>query len=278
MATPKLVVSVQDVKDELSGGGMCEYLSALDNSDQVIAKRILEAQRGIEHALEILFFQQKICTRPVTKGLVRGQDYDKTEDGYPFRRADFSAFASIQLRKRPVQNVWRAGIRYGNESTYIAVLDFPNGWINQQARLGVLEVQAIVGGGSMGPTDSLLILPMLSGAVSGGGVMPLIFSCDYTAGFLPSDFDPETDDLDEACPDYNIYELARAVRMQATAHMLRSVRRSVGAGGGSIAMEGLSQSWDSSRFSEEIKDYEEQVKEILENFSFLDSPFQAFFA
>lgn len=283
MSEPKIVISPDDVLTELSGTGMCQYLAALGDEitqKKVLTRRIFEAQQYLENVLETFFFQTRVATRPVTPGMVRGVDYDVEEDGYPYTRADFATYGTIQLRRRPVVTIKRAGIRYGNDQNYLAVMDYPQGWINQQARLGILHVQAVVGAGSMQSTGSgsLLLLPMIQTGFHRGETMPLIFSVEYTAGYLPADFDPETDSLATACPDYSIHDLARAVRYHATANMLRSMRRSVGAGGGSIAMDGLSQSWDSNRFSAEIEDYENQVETIISDHRAFEAPPMVFFA
>lgn len=248
---------------------MGTYLAAWGTTDQqntAIERRIGEAQDQIENYLQIYFFYTRCVTRPVTVGLTRGVDYDVEQDGYPFNRIDFKRIATLYMRKRPVVSVARAGIRVGNQAESIGEAEFPEGWITPQAKLGVVHILPILGTSGAG-VATMIVIPVVLGFMPGSASIPGVFSIDYTAGYFPLSFNPETDDPADACPDFNIGYLLRAVRLRAAANVLRSLGRAVSPGGGSIGMDGFSQSWGGDRFGSDIKDYDEQAQSIITEFS-----------
>ena len=274
-----LCVSVNQVKDELGASGanssMGIYLDRLADSEgqaRIITRQIDEAQSWIELRLGVYMFQTRVVTRPVTMGKIRGRDYDVEEDGYPYSRNDFSRYGTVYLRRRPVVHVERAGLRMGNATEQLAANEWPPGWINPQQRMGILHILPILGtGGQMG-AGSALLLPLIAGHFPGNVDIPLIFSVDYTAGFLPTDFDPDDPDMhaSTASPDFDCNPLVNATRMRAAAGVLAILGRTIAPGGGGIGMDGFSQSWQGNRFQAEIDDYNRRCEEEI---SMMESQF-----
>jgi hypothetical protein len=128
------------------------------------------------------------------------------------------------------------------------------------AREGPLNIAALLNGGSATINTSLLMLPLAVGVMSRAAV-PLLLHVNYTAGFLPYSFNPDTDDLGTACPDFeNIHIVADGVRALTAIKILTNTRFAKGAGGGSIAVDGISQTHAPGRFAQEIATLGEDVK------------------
>lgn len=272
-----LCVSVTQVKDELGASGadssMGVYMDRLGDDaavTRIINRQIDEAQSWIELRLGVYMFQTRIVTRPVTQGKVRGVDYDVEEDGYPYSRNDFRTYGTVYLRRRPVTYVARAGLRMGNATEQLAANEWPPGWVNPQQRMGILHILPILGTGGQMSSGSALLLPIIAGHFPGNIDVPLIFSVDYTAGFLPRDFDPDVDHASSASPDFDCNPLVNATRMRAAAGILATMGRTIAPGGGGIGMDGFSQSWQGNRFQTEIDDYNRRCEEEI---SMMESQF-----
>ena len=267
-----LAVSVNQVLEELGAlnprSAMGDYLcDAWGNSAaqiKAITLRIGEAQDEFEKNLEIYLFQTRVVTTPITAGKVFGTDYDVVQDGYPYSRLDFSQYATVYMRKRPIISVSQASLRYGNTYDVLAAATFPQPWVTPQARIGVLHILPLLGNNSSISAGSLLLLPLISSVMPGNLTVPLIFSIDYTAGFLPIDFDPDTDDAYSAAPDFPVKNLLRGVKYMAAANVLRAVRRAIAPGGGSLNMGGAGQSWSANMFGPDIEDYDAKAAAILQ--------------
>lgn len=277
MNTP-LCVSTLQVREELGAVGEYSQMGAYmrgwgteAQQNNAIARRIKDAQAKVENRLGIYFFQTRVVSKPVMPNLVKGVDYDVEADAYPFSRRNFNSVGTVYLRRRPVVSVERAGLRAGGTGGQMfAFAEFPQGWIIPQARLGVMHVMPILGMGSMSG-DSFLMLPLLMGVLPQHKTIPALFAIDYTAGFFPREFDPDEDDAGALAQEWGSADLdplplLKAVRFMACADALRSLRRVIAPGGGSISTEGITQSWSDGRFNMDVEDYETQAEDILTEF------------
>ncbi len=258
-----LAITVDSVRDELSGQGMEMFLTALGTPDQqtrIIEQRIGEAQSEIENSLHTYLFQQVIKSRPLDEGLVRGTDYTRLDDAYPFVRDDWMRQGRIKTYRRPIQSVQRVAIRYGQGPDVFEAVEYPRNWISFEGRLGVVNVIPIVGSATYG-AGAMILLPMTGGPIHRAS-LPSLVTVDYTAGFLPDDFHPETEDPYDASPDYDVTQLLKAVRLGACIAVLKACERAIGAGGGSIGMFGLSESFVAGRFATETKSYSDDIADI----------------
>ncbi len=165
------------------------------------------------------------------------------------------------MRKRPVLSVEGVSLQWGEGAKPLRA--FPKPWLVPSPREGTINITAIPGvGNAMGNGDRLF-LPIALGLLSSNAV-PTLLHVAYTAGFVPYDFAPDSDDLDDACPDFEeIRVLAEGVKAHAALQVLKNTRLARGAGGGSIAIDGLSQSFSGGRFAEEIKDLAGDVAQAL---------------
>lgn len=268
MATP-LIVSSTQVRKALAGTSMQRFINALGATDSErnleIEKLVREAQSEFETQCGVHLFETRIVSRPIASSMTRRtslarNDYDKLEDGYTYCADDFRGGpVTVRLRKRPVVSVQGASLSWGN-ATQGKLLEFPQNWMGADSRLGYLQIMAVFGGGTMRFNNGLLMLPVL-GAIMRSDAIPLLFCVSYTAGFLPYDFNPDNDDLDEACPDFeNIRMVAAGIKGLASLKILKNTRFAKGAGGGAVSIDGISQTHQSGRFADEIQDLANDVK------------------
>lgn len=266
-----LLVSPAKVKSALAGRSMSRFIEALgatpQERDAEIESLIRDAQAWFESQCGVHLFETRIVTRGAnSEDLVRrtdldAGDYDKLDDAFSYHANDFRGGAvSIKLRKRPVLSIQGAGLRFGAVPGKGDLITFPRGWMAPEARLGYLHVGALIGGGAGSFNGQMLLLPML-GSVLARGVVPVFLRIDYSAGFLPREFNAQTDDLDDACPDFEEIRLvAEGVRSLAALKILKHTRFAKGAGGGNIAIDGISQNHTPGRFAQEIADLASDVE------------------
>ena len=264
LEAPGLVVSTQMVRDEMSGTGMSRYWDKIGDvaaQDAVLSRVIRRAQSTVETECEIYLTQRVVKSRPVDAGLERGTNYDVIEDPYDWFKDSFRGYGTFRLRHRPLVSVQRVSIRYGSTTENLQkVIDYPDSWTVPKDELGILNIVPLVGMTSA-QAGALVLLPIMGVGLMRWDTIPSICGIDYTAGFLPKNFDPDGDiDPMVASPDFDPTLLLWAVVMLAAAEGLRSIQRAIGAGGGSIGVDGLSRSLQSGRFGLEIKDFEDQAK------------------
>lgn len=279
----RLVVSPKQVREEYFASEALElYLNTLADKnatsqaakdasiDLKLTRVIMEAQADVERKCEVYLSHTVIKTPPVDAGMVRttknapGQ-FDKLDTPYPFIIRNWNGGSGrIRLRKRPIVSVQRVAIRYGQTMQALGVLDFPDGWISPESRMGIINIMPIVGMSSS-QVSSLIMLPIMAGAMNGRKVIPTIVTIDYTAGFLPVDFDPDEDDPTEACPDFDVLGVLEAVKLLAASKlMLRFGLQSDGEGG-SISLGGLSETITPGRFKQIREEYETTAKDKLKD-------------
>ncbi len=268
MAKP-LIVSSAQVRKALAGASMQRFISALGATEEErnaeIETLVRESQSEFETLCGVHLFETRIISRPAAATLTRrtaldANDYDKLEDGYTYFADDFRRGpVSVRLRKRPIVSVQGASLSWGN-TVQGKLLEFPQDWMGADSRLGNLQIMAVFGSGTLRINNGLLMLPVL-GAIMQSGAVPLLFCIHYTAGFLPYDFNPDTDDLDEACPDFeNIRMVAAGVKALTALKVLKNTRFAKGAGGGAVAIDGISQTHQAGRFADEIQTLADDVK------------------
>lgn len=270
-------ISVDSVVQELAGSGVAHYLMKFGDASCVrgmIQKAIDEAASEVEIDLNIRLFQTRIVSRPAQPDLVRGTDYDEVEDAYDYVKGDFDGFGTFRTKLRPIVSVQRIQIRYGDDTNPIQVVTYPEQWIMENTRMGIINIVPLLG---MTPaqTASIMLLPVTASAMANRQLMPLIVALDYTAGYLPRDYDPEDEDAPSvraASPDHDARSLLAAVRYIATAKILGKMNRAIAPGGGSAQMGSFSQSYAPARFMNEQLDYERRAKEIVELYKRTQSP------
>lgn len=281
-----LVVSPAQLRKELSGASMNEFLDALadpvllrasprdENAidasvDETLRGLISQAQAKIENLTHVKISHTRILTAPVDDGLVRGVDYDMEDSPYDWTSAQWRGEGTIKLRWKPLVSLQSVGLRLGG-GPLNRVRTFDNSWVSRKAKLGILNVLAFFGRGGAPPNGGVGALPhwqlamgQWSGSTWNGGHISGLVHVDYTAGLFPRDFDPDTDDPYEACPDFNGEAILKLVRMQAALSVLQSVQDAIGAGGGSISMDGLSENYDPNRFMTRMQGYEARIEKEL---------------
>lgn len=269
-----LAITTQAVRNELSGTGMAVYLSALGDEtaqNAVIDQEIAEAQSTVENALRVFLFREIVKCRPIDAGLTIGTDYTKEESGYPFIRKDWEVYGRIFTQRRPIVSVERVAVRYGQApGQVLEAVEYPANWISWEGPIGKVSIVPIMGSATYG-AGALILLPITGGAMRRDAV-PSLVTVDYTAGYLPRDFDRDADDPYDASPENDPTALLRAVRYLTTIGMLQNLSRAMGAGGGSIGMYGLSESFNPGRFEQEIQRYHTEVDYIYTTYLATDSP------
>jgi hypothetical protein len=273
-----LPITIASVRRELGGKGLAAYLDAIGNTAQqneTLSQAVEEAVSEFETDCDLFVFQRTILTLPLDAGKVRktrdangvwSGDYDVTEPEYDFVRDDFTGHGQLRLRRRPVVSVEAVKLQYGSvTSSTTPVVAFPEDWYYVNREMGVLYIVPLTGLKSQ-EASQLILLPMLGVAGAVTGIIPMIFRVNYTAGYLPRTFDAATDAPRSAngSPDVDPTPLLRGIRYKAASDVLRSAERAVGAGGYSIAREGLSQSFPSVKFSQAIEFYESEVERTKE--------------
>ena len=277
MPRPTLVTPKQ-LRSELSGPGLGEHLLALIDENDVetaaearqlvdaeLREIILEEQAVLETELKLKLFQTRIVSRPVDAGLIRSTsntegDYDVVDDPYDLLRIQWQGPGEIKLRWRPVLSVERVALRFGTQAPNVW-REFDGGMINHRSRLGIIHVMSIFTRGSS--STQPIVLPHFNMAFINGGTVPGVLAIDYTAGMVPRNFNVMTDNIDDAAPDFPIRALVKLIRLRAAASVLSKVVDALGAGGGSIAMEGLSESYDSSQIARRQQAYEISIAAAL---------------
>lgn len=264
-----LMVSVSNVRSAMAGPSMARFIAALGatdaDRDKKIAECIRDAQADFETECRVHLFATRIVTSNASAGLTRRTanaegDYDKLDSPFTYYKDDFTGGPiTVQLRKRPVLSIQSAGLRWGSAPLEGDLLKFPADYITPMAREGTLTIMALFGGKAMLRGDGVLMLPVL-GAIMRGAAVPALLAINYTAGFLPRTFNPDTDDIDDACPDFEeIRVVAHGVRSLAALMVMKKVRLAKGAGGGNIAIDGISQNHQAGRFAQEIQDMADDV-------------------
>jgi hypothetical protein len=272
-----LVITVKSVKQELSGKPVMSYLLKLAAVEATtaeqkvasvntqIAEAIQEAQGDYETLTGNFLTQRRVRTIPVepkTDGepQVPGIDYDWEEEGYNYIREDWEqGFADIKVRHRPLIEIDRVVLRYGQTLDAVKALNLPEQWQIKNRKLGIVHIVPIIG---LGPfaTSSLTLLAVAGANLAGHNNIPNIVTIDYTAGFLPRDFNVETDDPTTACRFEDMRPILAAVRFNATARVLTRMQRAVSLTGGTISIDGVSQSIQPGFFDSYIKTYEEKFQ------------------
>lgn len=258
---PPLIISVARLRAELSGRGFAGYLSKLgdeETQDEVLESLIREAQGSLENDLGIFLGIRRIGSQPFDEGKSLGTDYDVEEDTYPYFAPDWRSGGTITLRRKPIVTVEKIVLQWGTLRYYV----MPHEWQLKEKTLGKVHIQPLYGSGST--VTSTLNLVMLGATVNGSSAVPGLLSIDYTAGYFPADFDANNDDPYDYYIGYEFGPLLRAVRMKAAASTLMSLQRAVGAGGGSISMDGFSQSFQGGRFQNEIEGYNKAYDDIVD--------------
>lgn len=275
MATSPLVIPVSKVRSSLSGSGLSDTLAILGDSaaqDKVLTSAVKVAQSRVEKRTDTLLTQKVIKSRPVEAGLVRGTDYDIVESPYNFYRDDFNNFGRLRLLRRPIVSVERLMIRFGEGVTVFAP---PAPWVDSfiDSANGTIHVVPYIGGLNVGPVAAIGLIPLYLGlrghpqSQSPSAMVPQIVSVDYTAGFLPKDFDAASDDLDEASPDHDVQTLVDAVRCLAAAIVLEDLAPSFGVQGGSLSFDGFSQSIQSNQLDGVIKAFSDKADAYIQEFN-----------
>ncbi|RYX84225.1 hypothetical protein EON83_11050 [bacterium] len=262
-----LLVSVARVRKALAGRSMARFIEALGTSDterdKEIALLIRAAQADFETHCGVCLFHTRIVTRPAPPDMVRRSasevgDYDRLEDGHSYFQDDFRSggAVSVKLTKRPVLSIESAGLHWGAWQNSNFLWKFPKGWTMPEARLGYVHIAPAWGGGAASGQGGILTIPLAyTGIGTRGQAMPILLAINYTAGFVPYEFNADTDDLHDACPDFEqIRIVAEGVRSLAALKILKQTRFAKGAGGGSIAIDGISQTHANNRFADEIKE------------------------
>lgn len=256
------VIKRDALKAELSGQGVSFFLSRLGDSDAqdaVLDQAIQEAQSEFELDLGLFFTERVVFSRPP----VPDTGYDVLDDAYPWFAQDFRQGGEIRLRRRPVRDVSAVALRYGGGDiqTSYTILRFPEQWIIADHRLGAVNIQPLYG--AAGIVAGTLSVAMMGHGLMNRAAQNLAVCVNYTAGYLPSNFNAEEDDaLDATYQEHDLRDLLRGVRMSAACNVLRALNRTVGAGGGSIGMDGLSQSFTGNRFANEIMEYQREVAAV----------------
>ncbi|HEY0076806.1 MAG TPA: hypothetical protein VGB77_22170 [Abditibacteriaceae bacterium] len=269
-----IIVSAAQVKKSLAGTSMARFINALGTTEQErnteIETLVREAQSEIETQCSVHLIETRIVSRSGAAGLTRrtaqaAGDYDKLEDAYTYHADDFTRGpVSVRLKKRPVVSIQGAALRWSSEAQG-QLWRFPQDWMAPEARLGHIHIVALYGSGVARVNNGTLMLPILGGMMRSNAV-PLLFSVAYTAGFLPYDFNPDEDDLNDACPDFEeINMVAAGVKALAALKILKNTRFAKGAGGGSVAIDGISQTHQAGRFQQEIADLTKDVKDAKDS-------------
>jgi hypothetical protein len=267
----QLAITVESVRDEIGGSGMEMFLSALGDASRqndIIARHIKTAQSYLEKQLGIYLFRQVVKCRPLEAGLVEGADYDVADDSYDFIRRDWQTTAQIKVRKRPVVSVERVALRYGQGEPHevLEAVSYPTSWISFDSVMGLVYVIPVMGSVHYG-SGAMLLLSVTGGAVR-RDILPSFVTVDYTAGYLPKTFNAQTDDPYDASFNHDVIEtLLQAVREYSAMLVLQNAERSIGAGGGSIAMYGLSESFTGDRFTRAKEGYDLSVKTFIAEFN-----------
>ena len=273
-----LVVTPAQVRRELSGPEMGIYLQALadpfllmqcpvdedavsQSIDESLEEHIREAQAWVEMETHIILTHTRFVTRPAAPELVRGADFDRLDDAYPLDRAEWArGTGRVRLRWRPLVELHSVEVGWGQGSQPAIIRKFDPNWINRKARLGILDVAMFFGNSGYTPQAILPHFALgLSAHMAQSGHMAGAVRVSYTAGLLPLDFDPESDSPYDVSPDFNCEPLLGLVRAKAALLVLEAVQDAVGAGGGSISMDGLSESFDAQRFAGRMQAMEARI-------------------
>jgi hypothetical protein len=271
-----LIISPLSVRNELAGKGMDEYLTALEDPDGIIEPReyqdnciaddIQEAQGTIENECEIYLTQRIVQSNPAPPNTVRGTDYDVLETRYPYFAEDWRNGGQVLIvRHRPLQTVHKIALQYGgmSGSAPYNILEVPEQWVTWDGATGCIYVQPLYGAAG-GTVAGTLSLALLGQGLNNRHVTPQAVSVKYTAGLLPRNFDVKTMDPYAESPDFEIRDIIQCIRYLAAASMLTTLGMAIGAGGGSISIDGLSESFQANRFAGEIKGYTDAAKQCME--------------
>ena len=272
-----LVITLDSLKDELAGNAAGRYLLRISRSttaqekqadvDAMLTKSIQEAQGVFESETFTFLTQRKVLTYPPEPDAngnlpVLGTDYDAADSGYDYMKVDWhETFGSLKLKHRPVVSVEALKLRYGQLGTPSIALNFPDQWKIIDYRLGLVHIIPIIGVGAYAAA-TLAILTVAGANLANTNTLPNVIAVDYTAGFLPKDFDAETDDPLIASPFEDVRPYLACVRYIAAAKVLRKLNRTLTMTGGSISIDGLSQSKQPNALQGYIDDYEKQAKEL----------------
>jgi hypothetical protein len=276
-----LVISVAALRRELSGPEMSEFLDAFgdeterddedmfqDTVNDALAEIIRDAQDDFEAQTNVFLTQRRIVTHPAPTGWKLGREYDMEDDPYDLDTSDWRGNGTIKLRWRPVVGIDKVEFRFGN-SRQSQIRQFSPSWISRRARLGLVHVMAFYGTQDTNSTTTAGILPhwqtsaglSLSGSM--GGHLPSMVAVDYTSGLLPRDFNALTTDPNDACPNWPVRAVLDIVKMMAAHKALRGLQDALGAGGGSVGMDGLSESFSENRFGARIQGYETRIEKKM---------------
>ena len=274
IGTVPLVITVDSVRQNFSTSPtLTEFMEKLgdtDEQDEKIAKKIALAQGEIENRTRCFLTRKRIRTRPAIANLdgtpgVKGVDYDLEEDAYDWFRGDWSGgWVDLKLRRHPVQSVESVMVRYGASEPMVA-LTTPEQWNVANHADAVLNILPLIGISSMQAT-TLLLMPVLGHAQGNRNRdrIPQIVTVNYTAGYLPSNFDPETDDPFLSNPDQDVRGLLEAVEYLAAARLLTTFSPAMDARGGSLSMNGFSESTPQGLLSNAAQALEQKAAGIID--------------
>lgn len=216
--------------------------------DAFLTTCLVWAQKEFERKTQTRLFETRIVSNPPPAGQERGIDYDVIETPYNFVSRDWRRGRSgtITLRNRPIREISFMGVRYG-QATAQSVIQFPKGWINPRSARGIVELLPVVGAANIS-AGALVMLPILNMSARQSNILSMVLSINYTAGFLPTDFDAENDSLADACPDYDAYGVVEAISKLAMVRVFDSLSMQSDSESGGISMGGLSENVSAGRY------------------------------
>jgi hypothetical protein len=216
----------------------------------------------MERQLQIDIYPRKIITRPEVTAptLVRGVDFDLSEDPYDYTSESFYANGYFRTRRYPILSIEKVELRWPAET---ALLLYDKEWLRVAHRSGQVNIIATTGGA--GP---LIIgreggfLPFLSGSLM-RAPYPQLFYVDYTSGI-----DFLADDNKEYYAD-----LIVALQQRATMGILNDLGRAISPGitSQSLSEDGQSESVSYARgkggvYGPEIEALNTEVKAFVASF------------
>lgn len=272
-----LVVTVESVRDLLIGDTLGEYLSLLGQPAQVDARirtLIIAAQADVERDCQTFLTQRVIKSRPASANpdgspAVKGTDYDLEEDAYTWFEEDWKGFAQFVTKRRPVQSVQDVRFAYG-QSQPVSIMTVPEAWQVANHLAGIINIQPVIGVG-LAQSAGMALMPLVS-----GNLMTLkqpiacIVHMDYTAGFLPANFNPYTDDPWDANPDQDVAPLLQAVSCRAAAKLLLRAAVANDSDAGSLNVDGASESVPPGRLDKVRENLLKEAQDAIDGFNATD--------
>lgn len=245
------IILPADVREHLAGDDVGLYLAkwgSRGEQDAKITTRIAAAVAHAKRRLQLQFDETVIKCLPDST-LELGTDYDVEEQPYDYHPAQWGFWGWMRLRRGPIVSVEQVRITFGPTWD---VASLPEEWVRIN---DVGNSIAIVPTPGVGYTSILFatggyIAPYLQ-MLAGGQPVPGTLSVDYTVGIVSASTAADWADL------------RRVLALKAAAMVFSdlSEARYGGRGGVSLSGDGLSESFQLTKFANtaQMKDQEAEV-------------------